>query len=607
MTVPRWFDLLDAQGEKLVLSAQHGTLTYARLSRLARGAAAGFQARGWGRESRVLLAATDERHLLALVVGALASGVVPVLADPDAPAPAAAQLAAIGATTGAVIDRVLAERWALGADVWPIAEEPKATSGTLYARLLGRKAAATGGFLAELEAIPPAPSQESAAPDAPACMLFTSGSTAMPKAVVLSHGALATHLETLVRQFGYGGGTRLLNLLPWHHADGLIQGPLAAIFAGATLYRPFRFAMNQIQRLMDTVYSDRITHFVAVPTMLSAILRVADGLKDAFAETDIAFVTSTAGLLETSLWQGFEKRFGIPLVNVYGLTETVAGSLFSGPDAATRRVGSLGKPVDCLAKIVGEDGAEQPAGEAGEIWLAGSHLMTGYFRDTRATDEALRDGWLHTGDLGWRDADGFFHFAGRRKNVLVSGGHTISPEEITAALRAHPDVVDAVTTGLPHPDLEEVAVSAVVAVPGAPVDETVLVEHCRSRLPGYKVPRRIVLVGSLPYGPSGKVRLDALREMLEQGAGDVAAGDVAGTVLEIARHSFRSRRPLSAETTSEATPGWDSMGHLEFIFALENRFGITLSSHDIMRITTLGQAIETVQAAILPTPLPPHA
>jgi acyl-CoA synthetase (AMP-forming)/AMP-acid ligase II/acyl carrier protein len=600
--LPRWLDLLDApDGGKPVLVAQRGPLNYGRLAQLARGAAAGFRARGWDSGTRVLLATSDDRHLLPLVIGCLVSGVVPVLADPEAPAPAAQQLAAIGAVTAAVVDRTLADAWGLsglGIDVWSLAEEPKAQSGTLYARLLNRKAAGGGGFLAELEAIPSGAPEPRVSPQAPACIFFTSGSTATPKAVEISHGALATHLATLVRQLGYGPGTRLLNLLPWHHADGLIQGPLAAIFAGATLHRPFRFAMTHIQRLIDAIYGDRITAFVAVPTMLSAILRMADGLKDAFTDCEIGFVTSTAGHLEVGLWQDFEARFGISLVNVYGLTETVAGSLFSGPDAATRRVGSLGKPVDCQAKVIGEGGEELAVGETGEICLAGPHLMTGYFGDAQATEAVMRGGWLHTGDLGRRDTDGFFHFAGRRKNVLVSGGHTISPEEITAALRTHPDVADAVTTGLPHPDLEEIAVSAVVAAPGAAIDEAVLADYCRSRLSDYKVPRRIVFLPSLPYGPSGKVRLEALRAMLEREPDDTPAGDVAAQVLEIARQCFRSRRPLSPETSSEATPGWDSMGHLEFICALEDRFSIGLSSRDIMRITTLALAIETVEATL---------
>src|SRR5262249_6611127 len=151
-------------------------------------------------------------------------------------------------------------------------------------------------------------------------------------------------------------------------------------------------------------------------------LRLANGLRDALEAPDLRMVISTAGHLEEHVWRKFEERIKARVVNVYGLTETVAGGLFSGPDDATRRVGTLGKPVDCRARIVKPEGGEVGESETGELWLSGPNLMLGYLREPDATRAVLRDGWLRTGDLVRRDGDGFFYFAGRIKNLLISGG-----------------------------------------------------------------------------------------------------------------------------------------------------------------------------------------
>ncbi|HEX3065193.1 MAG TPA: AMP-binding protein, partial [Dongiaceae bacterium] len=312
---------------------------------------------------------------------------------------------------------------------------------------------------------------------------------------------------------------------------------------------------------------------------------------------DLRMVVSTAGYLEEILWRNFEARAKVKVVNVYGLTETVAGGLFSGPDEATRRIGTLGRPVDCQARIMDLEGRDVGEGESGELWLQGANQMRGYLGDPEATNEVLREGWLHTGDLARRDSEGFFHFAGRLKNVLVSGGHTVQPEEITAALKSHPGVAEAATIGMAHAELEEVAVSAVVPAAGAALDETTLVEHCREKLAAYKVPRRIVILKSLPYGPSGKVQVDALRAIIATVHAPDGSDGEEDRVLEIARRTFKSQIGLTPASVPETTPGWDSMAHLEFVLALEDAFGIHLSSHDIMNLTSLAAAIEIVEAA----------
>src|SRR3989304_2239587 len=183
--------------------------------------------------------------------------------------------------------------------------------------------------------------QERVGQAADAYIIFTSGTTSRPKGVRISHGALFFHLDTLSRQFGISQDARILNLLPLNHADGIVQGPLSAFYNRATVYRPFEFSIQRINDLLDAIYRERITHFVSVPAMLSLIHRLGPGHEAALNKGELKVVISTAPQLERGLWEGFEKRFGIMVTNVYGLSETVAGGLFSGP-GESHRIGTVG-------------------------------------------------------------------------------------------------------------------------------------------------------------------------------------------------------------------------------------------------------------------------
>lgn len=606
MTVMPWeqesFDWLAAirrePASKLLLVADRGAISYGELADYVLRLGAEFQIRGWQRGARILIASRDDRYVFTLAVAALVHGLVPAMADPEAPAPAARIFAEVSRPQGAVVDAAIAEIWQgtvpAGNNLWIIPVEM--AGGGIHRRLLPAKRSA-GSFFASLKAGSSVEGPPLASAGDPALVIFTSGSTARPKAVELGHGAIGTHVATLIGQFGLNDQSRMLNLLPWHHADGIIQGGLVALASGATLYRPLRFQLNNVQKILDTLYAERITHFTAVPTMLAIILRLADGLRDAFVDLDLKAIISTAGHLDAKLWDGFEERYGYALANVYGLTETVSGGLFCGPAPRPWRKHTLGKPSDCAVRIMLDETHEAATGEIGEIWLSGPNLMNGYFGDEAATGQVLCDGWLRTGDLASLDSDGFVHFNGRKKNVLISGGHTVQPEEITAVLKLHADVADAASLGMPHPELEEIPVSAVVLHVGAAASEAVLVEHCRAHLSPYKVPRRIAILSGLPYGPSGKVQLEVLRERISASAqGNVMTGDVSAQVFEIARNIFRARGPLTVHSSPENTFGWDSMGHLSFVFALEEHFAIHLAARDIIRLSDLGTAVQIVNS-----------
>lgn len=592
-----------APPSKACLVSDGRTLSYGDLCRYADLIAADFERRAWVAGTRLVIVTQNDHYALCLMMAALQAGLVPLIADPEARATEAMSVLVVAKIGAAVIDDGLLATWPLEAHhipCWPLPKQVR-ESGGLYQRLLNRKKAPSSDWFTQLDALPKttAATQPSAAVLPTKLMFFTSGSTSSAKAVELSLSAVEAHLATLQRQFGYNTDSRILNVLPWNHADGLIQGAFNVLWSQASLYRPMKFRIESVQRLLDAMYADRITHVVAVPTMLAIILKLADALKDAFSATELKVVISTAGHLETELWRGFEARFAVQISNVYGLTETVAGALFSGPGGDTRRVGTLGKPVDCLARIVNAEGADVAAGDPGELWLRGANCMTCYFDDPEATDAALTDGWLRTGDRVHVDADGFYHFDGRIKNTLVSGGHNIQPEEVTTVLKQFATVADAATIGMPHPELEEVPVSAVVAVQGSVIDMAALEVHCRQHLADYKQPRTILVLAEMPYGPSGKVRIEALRALMNapvRAAMVSSEQDIEQQVLALAAANFHGSKNLSLQSSPDVTPGWDSIAHLGFVLSLERHFKIELLPRHIIALTSLAAAVRVVRS-----------
>jgi long-chain acyl-CoA synthetase len=311
----------------------------------------------------------------------------------------------------------------------------------------------------------------------------------------------------------------------------------------------------------------------------------------------LRMIISSAATLEPPTWEGALARYQVPVVNVYGLTETVCGSLYAGPDPASLRVGTVGAADDCEIRLVGPDGQPAAPGEPGRLWVRGAHLLRGYHRDPAATAEVLRDGWFDTGDLASLEPDGLYRLRGRSKQIIITGGYNVSPDEVTAALVTHPAVQEAATLGCPEPTWGEVVVAFVVtARPGVGADE--LLRHCRERLAPHKVPARIELVDALPrHGPAGKVRFDELRARLAPAseAAAPAGPDVQGTVFALAARCFRVRMAdLTPDQGPEQLGGWTSLAHLGLVAALERSFGIRLEPRDVMAIKDLRAAVAVV-------------
>lgn len=431
------------------------------------------------------------------------------------------------------------------------------------------------------------------ASDQTALVLFTSGTTANPKGVELSYANILSHTQTLGRVYALEEQSQLLNVMPLSHADGLIQGPLLTFLHGATLHRPFRFRIQQLSELAEATRARKITHFLAAPTMLALMLRYVKHKKDVFSHREFQTVISVAAQLEAQLYRAFTSEFDVKLINVYGLTETVAGSIFTAPDD-TEQGGTIGRPVDCEAIIVDDDGNPVSEGAVGELLLRGPHIMKGYFRDPEATACVLKEGWLWTGDLA-QQRSGVYAIVGRKKSAIIFGGFTVWPEEITEVLNRHPAVAESFTFGRQDDLWGEAAVSVVVLADGGHAGEQELREHCKRHLESYKVPRTIVFVGELPKGRSGKVQLDALKSIAEAQPRDERS--VLDLVLQVASECFMVPvEDLEFGTRSEDLANWDSFGHLTFVSALEEAFAVKLKIAEVMAMDSLGDAVSIIEA-----------
>jgi long-chain acyl-CoA synthetase len=563
-----------------------------------------FARHGLREGDRLVVSVVDEVETACIFWALLRYGITAILLDPEVKPGRARALLQKAEPAGFIADEAFLDRHAIDRSVGfvlPVKAE-EAPKGQLFRKLLGRTApAAAAAFtypaVLTKEASGALPTAIS--PDTVAYVLFTSGTTSDTKGVQITHRNLFTHLRTLSNVYSLSTETRLLNILLLYHADGIIQGPVLAAYNAATCVRPLRFELSQIGVLLDAVYKYRVTHMIAVPAMLALIQRFSDGYEDCFRTPDFRFIISVSSHLEEALWSAFAVRFAVIIVNVYGLTETVAGGLFSGPTEATYRIGTVGKPVDMQARIVDEQGRELGEEQEGELQLRGENVMRGYLHNEAATAEVLlEEGWLASGDMARRSADGFYRITGRRKNIIVSGGVNIHPEEITEILNTHPAVLEAVSFGMPDAVFGEKLISCVVLTPGQEVTEVALLAFCREHMEEEKIPAAIHQLPTLPKGLSGKVQLNAVREQLvEQVTQAAGAGpDFRMMVRDAAAASFKvPLELLKPEANSHNIAGWDSMAHLDFVVRLEKALGTEFSTAEIMVMNSLQNAEEVAR------------
>ncbi|OLT00286.1 long-chain-fatty-acid--CoA ligase [Pseudonocardia sp. CNS-004] len=333
-----------------------------------------------------------------------------------------------------------------------------------------------------------------------AVILYTSGTTGTPKGAELTHRNLASNAavtaETLLQ---VGPDDVIMGCLPLFHVFGLTCGLNAAVRAGAALTLLPRF---DPAKALAMIARDRVTIFQGVPTMYAAILHSPDA---ADADVTSLRLCATGGsAMPVEVLRTFEERFGCEVYEGYGLSETSPVAAFNHP-GHERKPGTIGFPVRrCEMRLVDDHGHDTPPGEPGEIVIRGENVMKGYWGRPDATADAIRDGWFHTGDIGIRDADGYYTIVDRKKDLIIRGGYNVYPREVEEVLYLHPAVAEAAVVGVAHPTLGEEVAAVVALKPGETTTPEDLRTFARSMLAAYKYPRSVRIVESLPKAPRGR-------------------------------------------------------------------------------------------------------
>jgi long-chain acyl-CoA synthetase len=339
--------------------------------------------------------------------------------------------------------------------------------------------------------------------DDTAVILYTSGTTGTPKGAELTHGNLRRNAQIVTELFGLGEGAVTLGALPLFHSFGQTCCMNATIGAGGCMTLIPRF---DPAKALEIIERDKVNVFQGVPTMYAAMLNLPGA--DSYDTSSLDICVSGGAAMPVEIMRGFEEKFGCKVLEGYGLSETSPVASFNHPDRE-RKPGSIGTPIEGVEMKL----ADEKNG-VGEIAIRGHNVMKGYWRNPEATQDVMRDGWFHTGDMAQVDDDGYFFIVDRKKDMIIRGGYNVYPREVEEIVYQHPSVLEAVVVGVPDERLGEEVVAVVVPRPGVSCDPDEVREFVRERIAAYKYPRLVVVTDALPRGPSGKI----LKREIDRGA-----------------------------------------------------------------------------------------
>lgn len=357
------------------------------------------------------------------------------------------------------------------------------------------------------------------ADDFAAWLIHTSGTTANPKGVLLSSGAIKESAKIFVQQLDLNEESRVL--MPFSLSHVTANTVPAVLSAGACLYLQEKF---DAVSYLEAIEKYRITFASIAPAMIHLLLEqpLAKTIDHSSLKT---IYYGSSPISENLLRETMEVFAGVGLAQAYGLTETCGAALLLDAESHALSLSSkpqlqrsAGKPIAGVeAKIVAADGSPLAAGESGELLIKGPNILLGYYDDQRANDEALADGWFHTGDVAVKDDEGYFYIVDRLKDMIVSGGENVASLEVERVLLQHPKVEHAAVFGMPDDRWGEAVTAAVVVADRADsgeITETELIDYARANLAGYKVPRRIHFVAQMPRNSMGKIVKGDLKKVL---------------------------------------------------------------------------------------------
>lgn len=500
-------DLLDERTERhpdktwLVFEDAGGTVrewTYREFSRRIDELAAGLAGLGVGRGDAVAVHLRNSPEVLETWFAAATLGAVFV---PSNIANTAPELQHVLTHSGAVL--VVTQREFLDVVTAAVPQECRVA--------LARTDDPVDGtlLLDDLRATGQEPPRPALGPDDVVEMIFTSGTTARPKGVLLTHGNALHSGERSSRALLLDAADRCLTALPVFHVNAQSLTVLGSLTVGGTAivleeYRASKF--------WDQVRAHGATQTSLVAMLARTLLAQPPRPTDSDHRLRRVFYALNITLAERD---AFEERFGVELINGYGLSETMT-LVTAAPVYGPKRWPSIGLPLhDRVVRLVGPDGEDVPHGEVGEVVVSGRPgrtIMLGYHRDPEATDRALRDGWFRTGDNAYADERGYLYFFDRGKDMIKRAGENISTVEVESALLDHPEIAEAAVLGVPDPIRDEAVKAFVALTPGSALDVAAIQEFCRTRLASFKVPTEVVLLAELPKTSIGKIEKKRLRE-----------------------------------------------------------------------------------------------
>jgi long-chain acyl-CoA synthetase len=343
--------------------------------------------------------------------------------------------------------------------------------------------------------------------DDTAVLIYTSGTTGKPKGAELTHFLLYMNCTISGQLFGARPDDVTLAVLPFFHVFGLSSVINVSVRYGGCLSIVPRFEAGHV---LDAIETDKCTVIAGVPTMLHALAQLDVSGRDL---TALRVAVSGGSSLPEDVMRTFEGKFGLEVLEGYGLSETGSTSSFNRP--GDRKPLSVGKPIWGVQMRVADTSDQPlPAGrdQLGEIQIRGHNVMKGYRNRPEATASTLAGGWLHTGDLGYADDEGFYFIVDRTKDLVIRGGYNVYPREIEEVLFAHPGIREAAVIGKPDDRLGEEVVAVVVLDDGVSLDEQEIIAYTRERLAAYKYPREVRFRAELPKGPTGKILKTVLRD-----------------------------------------------------------------------------------------------
>ena len=452
-----------------------------------------LRARGVARGDRVLLLARNKPEWVISMLGVLSVGAIVV---PVNPALTSAEVAYIVEHSAPVL--ILTDD-----DLLPVVS-PVAAASRVVA--FGRDGA--DGWEQLLAQGEPERSCADCQPQDPAAIFYTSGTTGRPKGVLLAHGALLAISDVTCQNFPLHAGDSSLIPNSLSFIYPLMINCFSCIRSGATVVLQDRFHPEHALRAIE---QERISVLMGVPTMFIMMLNWA---QDKQVDTSSLRLCISAGSsLAWGVVQRFKERFGVALYDLWGQTEGTPITSYDPTTEPQGRPDSCGRALPgCGVRIIDAEGRDLAPEAVGEVLLSGPNVMLGYYQNPQATAQTLRQGWVHTGDLGKLDADGYLYIVGRKRDMIIRGGANIYPVEIEEALYAHPSVLECAVVGMPDELYGEAVKACIVCKSGSSVSAEELQRCCRQRLAEYKVPTVVEFLDELPKGPTGKILKRLLTE-----------------------------------------------------------------------------------------------